>query len=429
MVSAAPPPPLSHCSHVIGIASGKGGTGKSTTVVRLAAALSHQGLKVGIYDADIHGPSIHLLTGAHQLTVVDHDDQRKDQSNHAQTLPPADRATATIHPATVATLQIASPAMIPALSSSPAIFRGPMASKIVLDLLYSISWSALDILLIDLPPGSGDIPLSLCQNVAEFKVCVVTTPQSLASAEALGAIKMFHTLATPVVGLIENMSYFSPAGSSAQQFIFGHPDPHHGAAALAEKFGTPLLAQIPFIPSFNASATSSSSPILKALPHDDPYAPVATETLSGLATMLRQVLHHANQVQHHLNTFKLKWQTNLRQPSPHPHQSTAGTTALTSAQRASPHPKITAIYQHDEHTLVIHWHDNFILTLNVIELWQHATKPEAGSKAFSLPDEIYAVGWYALGIRFHDSAPREHIFTFKQLRAWHDNHPSSGPDH
>lgn len=425
MVSAASPPPLSQCDHVIGIASGKGGTGKSTIVVRLAEQLSHQGLKIGIYDADIHGPSIHRLTGAHQLTVLDHDHESK-RKNQPQLPSQAQDAAAEILPATVATIEIASPAMIPALNSSPAILRGPMASKVVLDLLYSISWSALDILLIDLPPGSGDIPLSLCQNLAEFKACIVTTPQSLASAEALGAIKMFHTLATPVVGLIENMSYFSPPGSSEQQLIFGQADPHHGAPALAQKFGIPLLAQIPFIPSFNTSATAAAASSLQALSDDDPHAPVATQTLNSLATTLRQVLHHANQIQHHLSTFKLRWQPHLatERPAQLSHQPPPHQTALTSAQRVHPHPRITAIYQHDEHTLVIHWHDNFISPLNVTELWQHAT---TSKETPSLPHEIYAVGWYALGIRFHDAAKDEHIFTFKQLRAWHDHGHSQQP--
>jgi ATP-binding protein involved in chromosome partitioning len=207
--------------HIILIASGKGGVGKSTTAVNLAGALQVEGAKVGILDADIYGPSIPMLlglTGAEPTTKDNKQLQPFDANGiKAQSigfLVPSDDAT---------------------------VWRGPMASGALTQLLNETDWGELDYLIVDMPPGTGDIQLTMSQKVPASGTVIVTTPQDLALADAQKGIAMFNKVNVPVLGLIENMSHYICGHCGEANHVFGKD----GAQKLAHKHGVPVLSHIP----------------------------------------------------------------------------------------------------------------------------------------------------------------------------------------
>ena len=216
---------LDHVKCVIAVASGKGGVGKSSTTVNLALALAEAGVEVGILDADIYGPSVPKMLGIKthlQPSVL-----------NGKLVPPRQRG-----------IYLMSMALI--TGNRPALLRGPMITKTLQQLLRGTLWGKdkpLDILLVDMPPGTGDVHLSMAQQVPLDGALVVTTPQEVATADAEKATEMFIRLGVPIIGVIENMSYFTdPEGR--RHHLFGEG----GGAALAARHKIDFLGELPLDP-------------------------------------------------------------------------------------------------------------------------------------------------------------------------------------
>jgi ATP-binding protein involved in chromosome partitioning len=204
---------------IIAVASGKGGVGKSTCSVNLACALHQLGKRVGLLDCDIYGPSIPLMMGVHQRPTV---------SEKEMLVPPV------AHGVVLMSIGFLLD------SDQPVIWRGPMINKTIQQFLTQVEWGELDYLLVDLPPGTGDAQLSLCQTVPLDGGVVVTTPQEASLGVVRKGIGMFEHVNVPVLGIIENMSYFiTPAGDRLE--IFGHGGGHDEA----QRRGLPFLGEIP----------------------------------------------------------------------------------------------------------------------------------------------------------------------------------------
>jgi ATP-binding protein involved in chromosome partitioning len=212
--------PIPGVAHVIAVASGKGGVGKSTVSTNLAISLSHSGLKVGLVDADIYGPSLPTMMGA----------QGKPVANSEKKIIPLEAYG----------IQVMSMGfLVP--EKEAMIWRGPMVMGAVRQLLHEVAWADLDVLIIDLPPGTGDAQLTMIQTTFLSGAVVVTTPQKVAVVDAERAISMFNKLDIPILGLVENMSWMDlPDGSRTHPFGAG------GGVATAKAYGVPLLAQVPF---------------------------------------------------------------------------------------------------------------------------------------------------------------------------------------
>ncbi|MEO6595378.1 MAG: Mrp/NBP35 family ATP-binding protein [Planctomycetota bacterium] len=205
--------------NVIAVSSGKGGVGKSTVAVNLACALHRAGARVGILDADVYGPNVPLMLGlTGQPTVVD------------KKIVPFERHG----------LQVMSMALLVA-EDQPVIWRGPMLHSAVRQFLFDVAWHDLDYLVVDLPPGTGDAQLSLSQQAHLMGAVIVTTPQDVSVLDVRKAIRMFQTVNVPILGVVENMSWFTPPGQTERYFLFGQG----GGQKIEKEFGVPLLGQIP----------------------------------------------------------------------------------------------------------------------------------------------------------------------------------------
>lgn len=212
---------LATVKNVIGVASGKGGVGKSTVSLNLALALQQAGAKVGLLDADIYGPSIPLMLGIKEGGMeVDNNKLQPAESNG---------------------LKVVSFGFFADQAHQAAIYRGPIISGILKQFLVDTDWSDLDYLIVDLPPGTGDIPLTLAQTIPITGILVITTPQEVASNVAVKAIGMFEKLNVPILGVVENMSHFVCTNCDAKHRIFGDG----GAKKISEKFDIPFLGEIP----------------------------------------------------------------------------------------------------------------------------------------------------------------------------------------
>lgn len=253
-----PSDPLARIKNIIAIASGKGGVGKSTVATNLAISLARQGYKTGIIDADIYGPSIPMM-----FDVMDDKPKMREEGSQQWIIP--------IEKYGVKVLSIG----FFVDSSKALIWRGPMASNALMQLLNETDWGELDYLVVDLPPGTGDIHLSLAQDIAVTGIAVVTTPQEVALADARKAINMFNQekIRIPILGFVENMSYFTPAElPDNKYYIFGK----EGGKKLAADTGVPLLGEIPLVQSICDSG-DNGTPI--ALDDDSPV----TEAFMQLA--------------------------------------------------------------------------------------------------------------------------------------------------
>lgn len=227
---------LEGVQNIIAVASGKGGVGKSTVTSNLAVALHKQGYKVGIVDADIYGPSQHLM--------FDLEKSRPEASNV--------NGKPVMIPVESYGVKLLSIGFF-ASGSQAVVWRGPMATKALNQLIKDAYWGELDYLLIDLPPGTGDIHLSLVQAVPVTGAVIVSTPQSIALADAKKGVGMFQmdTIQVPVLGLVENMAYFTPEELPENKYyIFGKD----GAKNLADDLNLPLLAEIPLVQGIREAA-------------------------------------------------------------------------------------------------------------------------------------------------------------------------------
>jgi ATP-binding protein involved in chromosome partitioning len=233
--------------HIIAVASGKGGVGKSTTAVNLALGLAVNGLATGLLDADIYGPSMPRM-----LAVRD-----KPQSIDGKALRPIERYG----------LKTMSIGYI-VNEDTPMIWRGPMVSSALEQMLRDVQWGELDVLVVDMPPGTGDAQLTLAQRVALAGAVIVSTPQDIALVDARKGLNMFRKVAVPVLGFVENMSYFLCPHCGERSEIFGHG----GAREEAEKLGVPFLGEVPL--HLDIRTTSDAGhPIVVSRP-DSPHAQI-----------------------------------------------------------------------------------------------------------------------------------------------------------
>jgi ATP-binding protein involved in chromosome partitioning len=209
-----------HLGNIVAVSSGKGGVGKSTVATNLAIALAKQGARVGLMDADIYGPNIPRMMGVNAAPPVENEKIIPLQA----------------HGVKIMSLGF----MIE--RDQPAIWRGPIIMKIITQFLRDVQWGELDYFLVDMPPGTGDAQLSLVQATMVHGAIIVTTPQEVASGDALRGAKMFQRVAVPVLGVVENMSYFICPNCEHKHRIFGSG----GGQRLAEELDVPLLGEIPF---------------------------------------------------------------------------------------------------------------------------------------------------------------------------------------
>jgi ATP-binding protein involved in chromosome partitioning len=206
--------------NVIAVSSGKGGVGKSTVAVNLACALQKTGASVGILDADVYGPNVPLMLGLRGQPMQDENKKIVPFERHG--------------------LQVMSMALLIA-EDQPVIWRGPMLHSAVRQFLFDVAWHDLDYLVVDLPPGTGDAQLSLSQQAHLMGAVIVTTPQDVSVLDVKKAIRMFQTVNVPILGVVENMAWFTPPGSTERHFLFGQG----GGQKIEREFGVPLLGQIP----------------------------------------------------------------------------------------------------------------------------------------------------------------------------------------
>ena len=245
--------------HVIAVASGKGGVGKSTVAANLAVALEQSKARVGLCDCDIYGPSISLMFGTRERPVAT--DENK------------------IVPIEQYNLKLMSMGFL-LDDAAPAILRGPMVTRYTQQFLRQVEWGELDYLILDLPPGTGDIQLTIVQTVALSGAIIVTTPQEVALIDARKAATMFEKVNVPVLGLIENMSYFISPSDKKRYDIFGSG----GGEREAKRLRVPLLGQVP-IDIATREASDRGRPIVA----EDRQSPVTAEFLK-IAQRIRETL-------------------------------------------------------------------------------------------------------------------------------------------
>lgn len=231
---------------IIAVASGKGGVGKSTCSVNLACAFEHLGLRVGLLDCDIYGPSIPLMMGIRQRPTISAQEKMVPPSNYG--------------------IKLMSMGFL-LDGDAPVIWRGPMIMKTIQQFFHAVDWGELDLLVVDLPPGTGDAQLSLCQTAPLDGGVIVTTPQEASLGVVRKGIAMFQKVNVPLLGIIENMSYFTtPAGERVEIFGYG------GGRAEAERQGIPFLGEVPLYTEIRAGgdkgvpvvASSPTTPQAKA---------------------------------------------------------------------------------------------------------------------------------------------------------------------
>lgn len=241
---------------IIGIGSGKGGVGKSTVSTNLAVALARQGRRVGLLDADIYGPSVPRMMGVN----------KRPASPDGKTIIP-------LHGHGVTLMSIGF--MLPA--EKAVVWRGPMLMGALQQMLTQVEWGELDVLLVDLPPGTGDVAMTLCQKSEVTGAIVVSTPQDVALLDARKALNMFETLKTPVLGLIENMATYHCPKCGHEAHIFGQD----GVRAEAEKLGLPFLGALPIDLDTRIGGDAGKPIAVGDSPMAEAYAAIAKRFIDG----------------------------------------------------------------------------------------------------------------------------------------------------
>jgi len=259
--AAAMPGPasLDGVKHVIAVASGKGGVGKSTVAANLAVALGATGARVGLCDCDLYGPSIALMFGSNERPMADDEDR----------ILPIERDG----------LKLMSMGFL-LDDGSPAVLRGPMVTRYTQQFLRQVAWAPLDYLILDLPPGTGDIQLTVVQTIALSGAIIVTTPQEVALIDARKAVAMFQKTNVPVLGIVENMSYFLCPGDGRRYDIFGSG----GGEREAVRLRVPLLGKVPI-----EIAMRESGDVGRPLTASDPNGVVA-RVFRQMANQILQAL-------------------------------------------------------------------------------------------------------------------------------------------
>jgi ATP-binding protein involved in chromosome partitioning len=232
--------------HIVAVASGKGGVGKSTTAANLAIAMQQEGWRVGLLDADVFGPSAPRLFGLRDKPEV------KDEF---------------LIPLVAYGVKVISIGLLIA-EESPVVWRGPMVMSAVTQMLREVAWGELDALIVDMPPGTGDVQLTMAQSAPLSGAIIVSTPQDLALLDARRGVAMFEKVSIPVIGIIENMSYFICPHCQGRSDIFSHG----GARHEAEKRGVPFLGEVPLDIAIRETS-DAGRPIVASAP-DSPHAKV-----------------------------------------------------------------------------------------------------------------------------------------------------------
>jgi ATP-binding protein involved in chromosome partitioning len=246
-------------ANIIAVASGKGGVGKSTTALNLALALRDLGLRVGLLDADIYGPSLPRLAGILE----------KPQLNDAKKMIPIRRFG----------MPLMSIGFLVA-EDTAMVWRGPMVMSAIRQMLWDVAWGELDVLIVDMPPGTGDAQLTLAQQVPLRGAVIVSTPQDLALIDARRGIAMFAKVDVPTLGIVENMSYFQCPECGTRSDIFGHG----GARREAERLKVPFLGEVPLHLSIRTSS-DAGTPIVDSEP-DGAHAGIYREIGSKIRDRL-----------------------------------------------------------------------------------------------------------------------------------------------
>ena len=255
---------ISNVKHIIGIASGKGGVGKSTVSVNLAVALARLGYKVGLADADVYGPSVPKMTATEGLMPD------AFQEGEKEVIMPLEKYG-------VKWMSIG----YFAKPEQALIWRGPMACNALKQMILQVRWGELDFLLIDMPPGTGDIHISLVHDIPMEGAVIVSTPQDVALADVEKGVNMFRneSVNKPIFGLVENMAWFTPAEHPDEKYyIFGQG----GGLRMAEKYGIPLLGQIPIVQSIREGGDSGEPAALSSRPDGLAFVALAEKVAAGL---------------------------------------------------------------------------------------------------------------------------------------------------
>ncbi len=256
--------PLPGVKNIIAVASGKGGVGKSTTSVNLALALQAEGARVGVLDADIYGPSIPRMLGV---------GGKPESPDGKRILPKVGHG-----------VQAMSIGLL-IEEDTPMIWRGPMATQALQQLLGDTAWEALDYLVIDLPPGTGDIQLSLCQKIPVSGAVIVTTPQDIALLDARKALRMFEKVEVPVLGIVENMAIHVCSNCGHAEHVFGSG----GGERMAQDYGVPLLGSLPLQRAIREGADSGNPTLVSApdSPAAEAYRAIARAAAGRLSLRAR----------------------------------------------------------------------------------------------------------------------------------------------
>ena len=244
--------------NVIPVGSGKGGVGKSTVSANLAVALAETGASVGLMDADVYGPSIPTILGITALPRAGGRGMLPVEAHGVKVI----SAGFFVKP------------------DQAVVWRGPMLAKMIEQFLGQVEWGELDYLVVDLPPGTGDVQLTLCQRIPLTGAVIVTTPQPVAVNIAEKAIIMFNQLKCPLLGVVENMSYWESRTTGEREFIFGSG----GADRIAEKWDMPLLAKIPLATTVRETSDSGRPIVL-----EEPDSPAATALVSAAKNLAAQI--------------------------------------------------------------------------------------------------------------------------------------------
>lgn len=245
---------------IIGVASGKGGVGKSTTAVNLALALAKLGLKTALFDADIYGPSVPTMLGYEGVGAVSYDGKTFEPFWYQD----------------IASMSIGT--LID--KDVPLIWRGAKACGAIEQLLTEVNWGEIDVMVIDMPPGTGDIQITLSQKIDMDGAVIVSTPQDIALIDAVKGVNMFKRVNVPILGIVENMSYYICEKCGTRADIFGH----EGARKTAENMGVPFLGEIPLHIDIRTNA-DNGTPIVVAKPdspHTKAYLDIAAKVKAEL---------------------------------------------------------------------------------------------------------------------------------------------------
>jgi len=256
------PQPLPGVESIIAVGSGKGGVGKTTLAVNLAIALSTLGHKVGLLDADVYGPNVPLMLGASGQPKASSDNRIEPMQAHG--------------------LKVISVGFLNP-GDKPVIWRGPMLHSIVRQFLGSVEWGVLDYLIIDLPPGTGDVALSLIQTVPLTGAIVVSTPSDVSLQDARKAIEMFRQMKVDLVGVVENMSYFVCPHCNHEIDIFSRG----GAERTASEFGVPFLGNIQLDPEIRKAGDTGKPAVLEG--EDSPHAKSLYDFARKVASRVEEI--------------------------------------------------------------------------------------------------------------------------------------------